>query len=929
MRFIVFILSLLLTALALEIQAMPLSPESVERLKAEGRLEQVVSHYNQRLAKGVDQPGPNILHALRQARRDGSDQITIRCIVLLVDFVDNRADQDNYPIEHYEQLLFSEGEINPGSMREWYIENSYGEVLMTGEVRGWYRMPRRYSYYVDGENGVGVYPHNCQSLTIDAVNAANADVDFSQYDNDDNGFCDPIFVVHAGPGAENNGGDPDMIWSHSWALNEYRFIADGVYINRYTTEPEDGGTGVFGHEQGHAQFGLPDLYDRDYSSEGVGRWSMMASGSHNGNGMSPAHFDAWSKIQAGFITPVVIEYNTPGLKIQPSEQQADCYLLWKRGSYSNEYFLLENRQRTSFDAALPGSGLLIYHIDNNIVTQNDREWFPGYEDNSHYLVAIEQAEGDWDLDRGVNRGDAADPWPGALNRKTFDYSTTPNSRNYDGVWTGVAVRNIEIKDDVVNCDIEVGSAQLTIIQANYHMIGIPVIVPNGDASTLFQDDFANRTPGFPYWRLARWDVAAQNYLRYEEIESGEVDLGNPPDFSPGLGFWVAQSVFENCQLDIANEQVTDEVSYTERYRVPISRPNGINRGFTQLANPFHYPYDWRKTVLDDGAQQLTIAEAAGAGWVSGYAYIWDAANELYMPVNYQGVDEPYSLESWQGFWFEQLDDNRDIDVLFTPDGYSAPQAPRRREPEEVTDEGWMLGLSVSDASGQFIDPDNRIAVDGAATDGYDHLDAMEFTPMSSEFVHLYFYHPDWQIRAKKYTYDYRSLDFSASKAWDFTVSIYGLPDREFVLKWEMFDLIDDDFSFLLTDLDNRRDISDMRNQTEYRFRSGSGSQDERHFRVLVGKPGSYTPPDYFDLLTAFPNPFNERLNIVVNLPAEGETELALFDAQGRLVKEINQGYSSFGFHHYNFNAQWLASGLYLLKFKTSEQDILKKVVLVR
>ena len=77
--------------------------------------------------------------------------------------------------------------------------------------------------------------------------------------------------------------------------------AQKVKVNKYTIQPELYGTGtsistigVFAHEFGHA-LGLPDLYDTDYTSEGVGNWSLMAGGSWNysgGNGGNrPAHLD--------------------------------------------------------------------------------------------------------------------------------------------------------------------------------------------------------------------------------------------------------------------------------------------------------------------------------------------------------------------------------------------------------------------------------------------------------------------------------------------------------------------------------------------------------------------------------------------------------------------------------------------------------------
>ena len=115
-------------------------------------------------------------------------------------------------------------------------------------------------------------------------------------------------IIHSGPGAEFTGNVND-IWSHKWGITPQS--RDGVLISSYAIMPEYWSTpgditiGVFAHELGHV-FGLPDLYDRDGSSRGVGRWSLMATGAWNGSlGNSPAHLDAWCKVQLGFVTPIV------------------------------------------------------------------------------------------------------------------------------------------------------------------------------------------------------------------------------------------------------------------------------------------------------------------------------------------------------------------------------------------------------------------------------------------------------------------------------------------------------------------------------------------------------------------------------------------------------------------------------------------------
>lgn len=416
--------------------AMPPAPGLIERLRSEGRLDAVADRCREARERGVNAPFDFDLNSLR---RDGSDEVTLRVICILVDFADNQADTQNFPAAHFQEMLFTEGEFPTGSMRDWYLENSYGEMNIIGDVVGWYRMPQDYAYYVAGRNGFGAYPRNAQGLTRDAVLAADGDVDFRNYDNDHNGVVEGLFIVHAGPGAEETGSD-DMIWSHSWnVLGNLR--PDNIGFRSYAMEPENGEIGVFGHELGHSLFGLPDLYDTNYLSAGVGFWSMMSGGSWGGGGTRPVHFDAWSKTRISFLEPFPIVDDSPDLLLEPVERFNEGLLAWRNNDWGSEYFLIENRQRIGFDESLPASGLLIWHCDDN-APNNAHPWWPGQGD-LHNIVALEQADGGYDLEHNVNSGDGSDPWPGDTWNELFSNDTEPDSRDYRGNVTDVTVMNIE------------------------------------------------------------------------------------------------------------------------------------------------------------------------------------------------------------------------------------------------------------------------------------------------------------------------------------------------------------------------------------------------------------------------------------------------------------------------------------------------------
>lgn len=402
---------------------------------------------------------------------------TKKALVLLVDFTDNQGTEN---INHYQDLLFSSGVYSTGSMRDYFREVSYGTLDITGDILGWYHMPQPYSYYVDNQNGFGTYPKNVQKLIEDAIDAANPDVNYADYDSDGDGYVDALFVVHAGVGAETTS-RTDQIWSHRWTISDR--AVDGVKIRDYTCEAEDGKIGLFCHELTH-MFGIPDLYDTDYSSRGIGKWCIMAAGSWNGGGATPAHHSAWVKKTLGWVTPTNPTADQNGISLPDIETNTKMYRLWTGGSVGKEYFLVENRQKKGFDSQLPTSGLAIWHIDENQTTNSDE---------THYLVALDQADGNKDLENNTNSGDAGDVYRGTSGNSTFDVSSTPNSKSYSGADTKVSVSNIIDTSSIITFDVKVGTAA-TIAGWRYNCL-ITQVWATGQAAWIYI-----ASPGTPGWR---------------------------------------------------------------------------------------------------------------------------------------------------------------------------------------------------------------------------------------------------------------------------------------------------------------------------------------------------------------------------------------------------------------------------------------------
>jgi immune inhibitor A len=440
--------------------AVPPSPDLLARAAHDRALAARIDAYTvNAAAKGIDGPRDQLAArsgakgALRQGvQRAAPATGTLRTLALIVDFSDR---PHAVAASAVDALLFADV-FGPASVRGYFREVSYGSPTTRGLLdmvtldpptsTGWFRLPQTMAYYTaGGDNGTGAYPNNAQKMVEDAVAAADPFINFRNYDNDGDGFVDNLFVIHAGAGAEDSGKAGD-IWSHQWNTTT-PISCDGVKVSDYSTEPEywvtpgDMTTGVYCHEMGHV-LGLPDLYDRDYSSAGVGEWSLMAGGSWNGTkGDSPARFDAWSAMKLGWLQPQLVT-GAPTTKSIPAvaSSRSAAFKLYPGGATSgSEYFLVENRRQTGTDSALPGSGLLIWHVDE---TRN--KYQAGFQNDTetHKLVDLEEAGGVQSLDRSDGTASADDPYPGTSGNRAFSDGTSPNAKTYAGASSGVVVDQI-------------------------------------------------------------------------------------------------------------------------------------------------------------------------------------------------------------------------------------------------------------------------------------------------------------------------------------------------------------------------------------------------------------------------------------------------------------------------------------------------------
>ncbi|TRX72425.1 M6 family metalloprotease domain-containing protein [Carboxylicivirga sp. M1479] len=327
-----------------------------------------------------------------------------------------------------------EGDPYGGSFNQYYYENSQGTFTIKAHIFNWVTANNNQTYYANSHTDS---QSRVRQMTREAINEleANNNIDWSIFDNQNSGNVDMVMVIHAGEGAAWRGND-DYIWAHMWW--DLNISHDGVDFDVYNVQPElqDGemaSIGLYAHEFGHA-LGLPDLYDYNYVSQGIGDWGIMAGGSWLGSGYCPSHFCAWSKTKLGWASPIEIKDNNSLITVKKYHEYGDPINnnVYRFSSDNpDEYFLISNRRQDSYDWYLPGEGLIIEHINE----QGDNS------DRNDPLVQIVEADGEWNLyDNGY--ADGGDVFPGSSNVTMFSDATNPSANLRNGNTSGLFMRNI-------------------------------------------------------------------------------------------------------------------------------------------------------------------------------------------------------------------------------------------------------------------------------------------------------------------------------------------------------------------------------------------------------------------------------------------------------------------------------------------------------
>ena len=391
--------------------------------------------------------------------------------------------------DYIQQLFFADG-AQQTSVADFFSSASKGAFTMTpaqetynGEndgVVGWLRLGAQ----TPEATVMSTSSYKSNRIAADAINAAMAYVDFTQYDQDRNGrvTADELGITVILGGYEASyGRDEDgrsladnnsspRVWGQSRTFVT-SFSGVGVPTqskNGRTVQintSNDGMTysivgelhgnhpvtmGIITHEIGHTIFDLPDLYDTRGSSNGVGGWSLMGYGSWGKTrndsypGSTPVMMGAWSRLALGWVTP---EVPVSGDVSNLSAEAMDVAIL--ATANTNEYFLVENRQNQGYDKGLyyflyteNFGGLAVWHIDDSMGSQGLNN------DNGNVFrkrVDLVAAQFDDRLDDGSSYGHANNLY-NANNVSALSDQTHDNMALYSGDASGITINQVSFAD---------------------------------------------------------------------------------------------------------------------------------------------------------------------------------------------------------------------------------------------------------------------------------------------------------------------------------------------------------------------------------------------------------------------------------------------------------------------------------------------------
>ena len=448
----------------------------------------------------------------RRAKKIGSDpNLAPKGIVILVNFKDSQMKSAHTNAVFNELCNATNCTVNDGypSAAQYFADQSDGAYRPIFDVFGPVTLSKNTSYY--GKNDSDDSDEHATDAVIEACILANDQYDnlnFADYDSDNDGKVDFVYVIYAGKG-EADGGASTTIWPHNWSIDEwvtsYSSLADytkaqtrldNVYLDNYAMSSELsgndlGGIGTLCHEFGHVM-GLPDFYETNYGNNYKNAltpndWDIMDGGAYNGDGHCPPNYSPWEKYFFGWHTPINLGNEGQLLTLQANGTTGyQAYQINQSGSLigattASECYYIENRQQQGWDEGLPHHGMLIWKVKYN-ATAWDNNAPNGDDTSGSPLYTIVSASGT-KIGTHINRSETAyeydgpnNPYPGAANvhSKTIANKPLLDIQEANGVITITYIEEPAVVIDPFELTWMVGGTEfVTTMSTNTGKVVLP------------------------------------------------------------------------------------------------------------------------------------------------------------------------------------------------------------------------------------------------------------------------------------------------------------------------------------------------------------------------------------------------------------------------------------------------------------------------
>ena len=266
-----------------------------------------------------------------------------------------------------------------GSVHDYFLAQSYGQFNLTFDLM-FVELPDVCHKY----RSTNYDDEFSQYMVDDIVDALQTqDIDWSLYDWDGDSFVNQLLIIYAGEGM-NATNESITIWPHQWWLSQHQNLetADRTDYRSYRTVTRDDkeyfidsyccvqekvdyanlktSFGTICHEYSHC-FGFPDFYYNS-GTKVVDEWDIMDYGIYSEQGFRPCSYSAHERMLMGWLTPVELTDSAFITDMPALSDEPIAYLIRNDGA-ENEYYIVENRQQRGWDESLPGSGIIVFHVD--------------------------------------------------------------------------------------------------------------------------------------------------------------------------------------------------------------------------------------------------------------------------------------------------------------------------------------------------------------------------------------------------------------------------------------------------------------------------------------------------------------------------------------------------------------------------------------